>query len=318
MRYSREYLERLAAQTGYRPDALEKVLRLERFLNQISRHPFLGTRLVLKGGTAVNLFFYGKAPRLSVDLDFNYIGALDREKMLHERADVERALEQIAVGEGYKIQRGAEEHAGRKFFLGYWSGLGTQDRIEVDLNYMFRVSLVPVELREGWTPDPDSPCRVRVAGLEEVMAGKLVAFLDRVAAKDLYDVATFVSDPPPHDTNLLRSLFVALSGTLPRALTTYGLEHLEAFTQKVLEIELAPFLREGEPVEIAALKSSVAPTLSKLLALSAGEREYVERLQWGGFLPERVVGSRADLLDLLRGHPALLWKIENAKKRMSE
>ena len=318
MKYSREYLEKLSGQSGYRPDTLEKVMRLERLLDQVNRHPFLGTRLVLKGGTALNLFFYGQAPRLSVDLDFNYIGALDREKMLNERPDVERALEQIVVGEGYKIQWGAGEHAGRKFYLGYWSGLGTQDRIEVDLNYMFRVSLVPVELRDGWTPDPDSPCRARLVGLEEVMAGKLVAFLDRVVAKDLYDVATFVSNPPRHDSELLRSLFVALSGTLPRPLTTYALEHLEAFSQKRLEIELAPFLREGEPVELAVLKSSVAPVLSKLLTLPAGEREYVERLQWGEFIPERVAGHHPDLLARLNTHPALLWKVENAMKRTSQ
>lgn len=114
MRYSREYLERLAGQTGFRPDTLEKVLRLTRLLDQVNRHPFLGPRLALKGGTALNLF-YGRAPRLSVDLDFNYIGALDREKMLRERPDVERAVEQMAAGEEYRIQRGAEEHAGRKF-----------------------------------------------------------------------------------------------------------------------------------------------------------------------------------------------------------
>ncbi len=315
MRYSREYLERLSGQTGYRPDTLEKVLRLERLLDQINRHPFLGSRLVLKGGTALNLFFYGRAPRLAVDLDFNYIVALDREEMLKEKDVIERAVEQIAVGEQYRIQRGAEEHAGRKFYFGYWNGFGTQDRIELDLNYMFRVSLVPVDVRDGWTPDADSPCRARVAGFEEVMAGKLVAFMDRVAPKDLYDVASFASHPPAHDPEMLRCLFVALSGILPRALTAYGPKHLDAFTQKDLEIELAPFLREDERPELEPLKSKVRPILSKFCALSGDEREYVERLQWGDFLPERAVAHHPDLLAHLREHPALLWKVENAKKR---
>ena len=38
--FSREYLDRLAAETTFRPDTLEKVLRLERLLNQVHRHPF--------------------------------------------------------------------------------------------------------------------------------------------------------------------------------------------------------------------------------------------------------------------------------------
>jgi hypothetical protein len=159
--------------------------------------------------------------------------------LVREQPEVQRAVEQIAAGDGYKVQRGPEEHAGRKLYLNYANSLGTADRIEIDLNYMFRVPLVPPELRQGWTPDPDFPCRARIAGLEEVMAGKLVAFLDRVAARDLYDVASFAADPPQHDAATLRRLFVGLSGILPKGLTTYSARHLESFTQKALDAELA-------------------------------------------------------------------------------
>ena len=38
--------------------------------------PYLSDRLALKGGTAINLFCTDQFPRLSVDLDFNYIGPL--------------------------------------------------------------------------------------------------------------------------------------------------------------------------------------------------------------------------------------------------
>lgn len=313
MKYSREYLERLSEATSFRPDTLERVLRLERLLDQVSRHAYLGPRLVLKGGTAFNLF-YARAPRLSVDLDFNYVGAAGRETMLGEQPEVQRAVEQIAAAEGYKVQRGRDEHAGRKLYLNYLNGLGTPDHIEVDLNYMFRIPLVPPELRAGWTPDADVPCRARVAGLEEVMAGKLVAFLDRVAARDLYDLASFVADPPKHDATTFRRLFVGLSGTLPKALSTYTPRHLESFTQKILDTELAPMVRTGEPLQIEPLKSRVAPLLSDLLALSARERQYVDRLQWGEFLPELVAEDHQELLTRLRNHPALRWKVENARK----
>lgn len=314
MRYSREYLDRLAGESGFPPDTLEKVLRLGRFLTQVSQHPFLGDRLTLKGGTALNLFF-GRAPRLSVDLDFNYVGAVDRAQMQEDRPHLERALEQIATGEEYRIQRAAEEHAGRKFYLNYWNGLGTEDRIEVDVNYMFRTALCPPTLRNGWTPDQDAPCRARLAGLEEVMAGKLLALLDRVAARDLYDVAWLASTPPPHDQALLRRLFVALSGILPRPLTAYSARHLNAFTQHMLDRDLAPCLRTVERVSRKFLADRAATLLKPLVTLSALEREYVERLQWGEFVPDLIVGDQPDLLDRLRNHPALLWKLENARRR---
>ncbi|HXN21293.1 MAG TPA: nucleotidyl transferase AbiEii/AbiGii toxin family protein [Candidatus Dormibacteraeota bacterium] len=54
---------------------------------RILKHSFLRNKLVLKGGTALNLFYLDLA-RLSVDIDLNYIG---REEMLSERPDVTKA-----------------------------------------------------------------------------------------------------------------------------------------------------------------------------------------------------------------------------------
>lgn len=313
MKYSREYLDRLAAATAFPVDTLEKVLRLIRMLDLVSRHPFLGTRLALKGGTAINLFFRS-APRLSVDLDFKYVGAADRETTVRERPEVERAVQQLANREGYQLQQGADEHAGRKFYLGYWNALGVQDRIEVDLSYLFRIPLARPERLTGWTPDPDVPCRGFILGRNEVMAGKLFALLDRAAARDLYDAADF-AQAPPEDPATFRRLFIALSGVLPRALTAYDLRHLRVYSQADLDRELVPFLRDGERVTPRALEARASEVLTPLLTLSDAEREYVERLQWGEFRPETVVGHDQELLDRLLRHPALQWKAENARKR---
>lgn len=188
--FSREYLERVGAETGFRPDTLEKVLRLERLLTATRRHPFLGERLVLKGGTALNLFFGGPAPRLSVDLDLNYVHAEDRDEMLREKPEVERALRALAEGDHYRLQSGRDEHAGRKLYLLYRNGLGSDDHIEIDVNFLHRVPLVPAVERDGWTPDPDFPCRAMLAGTEEILAGKILALLDRGAPRDLDEQLT--------------------------------------------------------------------------------------------------------------------------------
>jgi hypothetical protein len=96
MSLSLEYLERCAAETGFGVSPLEKVVRLGEMAADISRHPFLREVLALKGGTALNLCF-GLPSRLSVDLDFNYIGHLEREKMLTDRPMVETAVEKLAA-----------------------------------------------------------------------------------------------------------------------------------------------------------------------------------------------------------------------------
>ena len=76
MSVSLEYLQHCSAQTGFAIAPLEKVVRLGELASDITRHPFLGRGLALKGGTALNLCL-GPPQRLSVDLDFNYIGPLD-------------------------------------------------------------------------------------------------------------------------------------------------------------------------------------------------------------------------------------------------
>ena len=84
MNLSVNYLEGLATETGFRSDTLEKLIRLGGLAADIGRHPMLSRVLALKGGTALNLMF-GPPARLSVDLDFNYIGHEDREAMQADR-----------------------------------------------------------------------------------------------------------------------------------------------------------------------------------------------------------------------------------------
>ena len=86
-----------AISTGFEPEPIEKVLRLVGLLDGLHRHPFLKPRIALKGGTALNLFWFD-VPRLSVDIDINYIGTADRETMIEERPTVERAIQAVCSG----------------------------------------------------------------------------------------------------------------------------------------------------------------------------------------------------------------------------
>ncbi len=67
---SREQLQRAAAESGFALESYEKVRVLVRLLDAIRAHPFLGPRIALKGGTALNLFVLD-LPRPSVDIDLN-------------------------------------------------------------------------------------------------------------------------------------------------------------------------------------------------------------------------------------------------------
>ena len=92
-------LQRLAARTGHQAGTLEKVLRLLDLLQEIARDRVLADRLVLKGGSALNLFHLD-LDRLSIDIDLNYVGALDRAAMEAERPDIDAALDRLLASQG--------------------------------------------------------------------------------------------------------------------------------------------------------------------------------------------------------------------------
>lgn len=135
---SKEFIQRLVNQNGFKPQSMEKVLRLLSLLNSIFSHPYLKDRFVLKGGTALNMFVMDM-PRLSVDIDLNYIGSADLDIMKVERTQCEPYFQALFGQLGFSIKRMASEHAGGKWQLQYMSSFGTKDSLEVDLNYMFRL-----------------------------------------------------------------------------------------------------------------------------------------------------------------------------------
>lgn len=79
LRISEQELRQEAKSRGYRPEMIEKVYHLLELLDEFMAVPYLSDRLALKGGTAINLFCTDQFPRLSIDLDFNYIGSVDKK-----------------------------------------------------------------------------------------------------------------------------------------------------------------------------------------------------------------------------------------------
>ena len=87
MKVSKEKLLQESEASGFRLEIVEKVFHLLHLLESLFSHPFLKGRLALKGGTALNLFLFD-LPRLSIDIDLNYIGGIPLNIMLEERPKV--------------------------------------------------------------------------------------------------------------------------------------------------------------------------------------------------------------------------------------
>ena len=75
MIYSKILIEKFSHETGFIGSNIEKVIRLLDVLDFIFSKSSFQEKLVLKGGTAINLAYTNLA-RLSVDIDLDYLSLI--------------------------------------------------------------------------------------------------------------------------------------------------------------------------------------------------------------------------------------------------
>ena len=141
-----------------------------------------------------------------------------------------------------------------------------------------------------------------------------MALLDRAAPRDLFDVAHFADGHLTVEGERPRRLFVALSAVLPRSLADYGRKRLDRVTDAMVAENLHPLLQSTDRPGAAELRERVWQEVEPLLDLTDAEREYVNTVQHGDLRPELLFPDDSELVERLRHHPALLWKVENARR----
>jgi predicted nucleotidyltransferase component of viral defense system len=315
---SRETLLKEAGASGYRPEILEKVLHLLRLLEAIRRHPYLKDRLVLKGGTALNLFEFDVS-RLSVDIDLNYVGSVDVEVMRAERPKIEQALSDVCNRSELTVERRAKEHAGGKWQLRYASALGGGGNLQVDINFMLRLPLWPVVIRDSKEIGPFRAMQVPLLDINELAAAKLAALLARHTARDLFDAHQLLTRVPLDDAKL-RLAFVVYGGMNIEDWRKVSIEHV-AFDPEELKQNLIPVLR-SEAVTMfengrewaERLVRETQENLARVLPFNGGEREFLETLlERAEILPENLTGDSA-MIEKIKNQPMLHWKALNVRQ----
>lgn len=317
---SREQLQRAATDAGYSVESYEKVYTLVRVLEGLRAHPFLGSRVALKGGTALNLFILD-LPRLSVDIDLNYVGAPDRATMLAERPRVEQALEQVFGRAGLTVKRAPTEHAGGKWRLSYTTALGRPGSIEVDVNFMLRTPLWPPGPRDSHPIGGQAAQRIVLLDDHELAAGKLAALVARSASRDLFDARALLR-PGTLDVQRLRLGFVVYGGINRVDWRTITVDNVTATADDV-DAQLVPMLREDVRPAKADLETWTSVLIDETRALMGAvlplgdhEREFLDRLNDAGEIVPSLLTEDTALQGIIQRHPGLLWKAQNVKQHV--
>jgi predicted nucleotidyltransferase component of viral defense system len=313
-------LSREVTSTGFGGEQLEKVFRLIALLDALNSHPFLKTRIALKGGTALNLFYFD-VPRLSVDIDLNYIGAADRETMLVERPKLEQAVQAVCSREGLTVRRMPSEHAGGKWRLTYVASTGGSGNLELDVNFMLRTPLWPPKIAQCFPVGSVKAAPVTVLDPHELAAGKLAALLARSANRDIFDAHRLLV-APDLDHARLRFGFIVYGGMNRKDWRTVSPEDVQGDLADAPR-NLVPMLR----ADLAPSRGDITRWLDQLVAecrerlaivlpLQPHELEFLERLNGAGDVAPEVLTDDPAMQAILRDLPGLKWKALNVKKRL--
>jgi hypothetical protein len=254
-----------------------------------------------------------------VDIDLNYVGAVDRERMLSERPRVERAVQAVCARESMTVIRQPSEHAGGKWQLRYERAAGGGGNLEVDLNYMFREPLWPVVPRDSITISGAVAHAVRVLDIHELAAGKIAALLTRHAGRDLFDVHQLLG-ANLLDAQKLRLGFV-LYGAMNRKDWRTVSPNDVTTTPRQLKTELVPLMTSEWPGQIGDVDAwaerlvlDVRRQLHTLLRFSDRERGFLDRLLDSGEIDAALLVKDDEMAARIERHPGLRWKAENVQR----
>ena len=145
--YNKADIGRAAMQYGFIRDTFEKVLRLKEILEYFNTQEYLVKHLILKGGTAINLTVFD-LPRLSIDIDMDYVPNDSRDDMLIARDNISGIINRYMEKEGYSLSQTSRfSHSLDAFHFNYINSGGNKDMIKIELNYSLRAHILePVYL----------------------------------------------------------------------------------------------------------------------------------------------------------------------------
>jgi hypothetical protein len=273
-------LQRLQRVAGFNVDFIEKAYHITNMLFEIYEDEELGRNLALKGGTALN-FIYLDIPRLSIDLDLNFIGALEKEKMLKARPRIAEGIVGVADRLGYRVTKKPPSYIMERFLIRYKTLKGVQDSIKVEINYLERVPFMGRAKRGFRHFFEDVPeFEVNTYIVEEICAMKSKAMAERLYARDLFDMYNLSKLKLQKEIlRKLMILYILIAGRKPE---------IEGLVSKIRRYDdgevvrkIGQFITQSQVLDAASIKRGVVEFYEDVFKLDDSDQKFLELIGRG-------------------------------------
>jgi predicted nucleotidyltransferase component of viral defense system len=309
-KYDKSYISKRASEFGFARDTLEKVYRLADILEFLNTEPNLKGKLVLKGGTAINLTIFN-LPRLSVDIDLDYLVNDSKEEMLHNREIINTALARFMELSGYNLSpKSKKPHSLDSWVYEYVNLGGNKDNIKIEINYSLRAHVFPAQEMRIVTEHFESEYKLNCLNAIEIFGSKINALLNRAAARDLYDTYNMIRFKlfDEMEEKLLRKCVVFYAAVSVKEINKdFSTAAIDSLTNHKIKTDLLPVLTKRDSFDLETAKKVVKDYLNELLVLTPSEKEFLDHFEKKVYIPQLLFDD-PEIIKRIENHPMALWK----------
>ena len=309
--YSKSFLDKIAIETGFIRDNLEKVFRLCEILQYLNENQLFAEHLALKGGTAINLTVFNM-PRLSVDIDLDFSKECNREKMLEIRTNINDNLLNFMFAQAYALSPNTKNpHSLDSWVFYFQNSVGNRDSISIEINYSMRNHIFPIEKKKINMEFLNANYEVNTLSTIELFGSKIKALIERAAARDLYDVQNMLKYNviQPDKQDLLRKIvvFYLVLGAKQKIELPFHFEKINDLKYNQIRANLIPVIKKSEHFDFEAAKTMVKDYLSKLMILTDSEQLFIEYFNQSVYRPD-LLFEEEDIIERIKEHPMAAWR----------
>ena len=310
--FNRRELDARARKYGFNRDTFEKVVRLRMIFEFMNAQECMRERLLLKGGTAINLTVFN-LPRLSVDIDLDFVPNLTRDKTIKERERLTEILKGYMSEQGYFLSDASRfSHSLDAFHYNYVNAAGNRDMIKIEINYSLRTHVLRPEDRVFVTDAFGEPIKVKTVAAMEIFAAKTNALLSRAAARDLYDFCNMIDMRlfSEEEDKFRKCIIFYATISAKEVNKTFDTSAIDSLVFSKIKSDLFPVLAVRDKFDLEGKKRQAKEYIASLMNPTDAENDYMARFIAKEYKPELLFDDE-EIVERLRNHPMALWKCKS-------
>lgn len=207
------------------------------------------------------------------------------------------------------------ESSNRRFALDspnlqYINNVGNRDKIKIDINYMDRAHVLPIQEKNISLPHIHivGSIPIKVLDPSELYGSKFSALLNRCKPRDIYDAYRLTLADDMVDRSLLRKCAIFYNCVGGEANIDDAIfEILDGVTENKVFRELRPFLSRRDKFSRIEAITVTKEYLKDLFVLTEQEKAFVSEFRKGEYHPVLLFDD-GEIIQRIKNHPMVMWR----------